>query len=127
VRDESVDLIDLDPPFSSNASYNVLFKAPTGFVHFGIDVDFFPSCMDLVLAILFDVFAKEVFSIEMVFLLCEGGARRVERGSCRDHSEYETPINHELVSFGRDSVAHNVAKFSAGVATAPALSFRLNP
>jgi len=96
-------------------------------IHFGIDVDFFPSCMDLVLAILFDVFAKEVFSVEMVFLLCEGGARRVERGSCRDHSEYETPINHELVPFGRDSVAHNVAKFSASVATASALSFRLNP
>jgi 16S rRNA G966 N2-methylase RsmD len=30
VRDESVDLIYLDPPFNSNASYNVLFKAPTG-------------------------------------------------------------------------------------------------
>jgi hypothetical protein len=63
----------------------------------------------------------------MVFLLCEDGARRVERGSCRDHSEYETPINHELVPFGRHSVADNVAKFSAGVATASALSFRLNP
>ena len=30
VRDESVDLIYLDPPFNSNASYNVLFKAPGG-------------------------------------------------------------------------------------------------
>jgi site-specific DNA-methyltransferase (adenine-specific) len=30
VRDESVDLIYLDPPFNSNASYNILFKAPTG-------------------------------------------------------------------------------------------------
>jgi hypothetical protein len=30
IRDESVDLIYLDPPFNSNASYNVLFKAPTG-------------------------------------------------------------------------------------------------
>ena len=30
VADESVDLIYLDPPFNSNASYNVLFKAPTG-------------------------------------------------------------------------------------------------
>jgi hypothetical protein len=29
VRDESVDLIYLDPPFNSNASCNVLFKAPT--------------------------------------------------------------------------------------------------
>ena len=26
----SVDLIYLDPPFNSNASYNVLFKGPTG-------------------------------------------------------------------------------------------------
>jgi site-specific DNA-methyltransferase (adenine-specific) len=30
VANESVDLIYLDPPFNSNASYNVLFKAPTG-------------------------------------------------------------------------------------------------
>ena len=30
VRDESVDLIYLDPPFNSNASYNILFKSPTG-------------------------------------------------------------------------------------------------
>lgn len=30
VADESVDLIYLDPPFNSNASYNILFKAPTG-------------------------------------------------------------------------------------------------
>jgi site-specific DNA-methyltransferase (adenine-specific) len=30
VRDESVDLIYLDPPFNSNATYNVLFKAPSG-------------------------------------------------------------------------------------------------
>ena len=29
VHDESVDLIYLDPPFYSNVSYNVLFKAPT--------------------------------------------------------------------------------------------------
>ena len=27
---ESVDLVYLDPPFNSNASYNVLFKAPGG-------------------------------------------------------------------------------------------------
>jgi site-specific DNA-methyltransferase (adenine-specific) len=27
---ESVDLIYLDPPFNSNASYNVLFKGPSG-------------------------------------------------------------------------------------------------
>src|SRR5690606_28040149 len=27
---ESVDLIYLDPPFNSNASYNVLFRSPTG-------------------------------------------------------------------------------------------------
>ena len=30
IASESVDLIYLDPPFNSNASYNVLFKAPTG-------------------------------------------------------------------------------------------------
>lgn len=30
VPDESVDLIYLDPPFNSNASYNILFKSPTG-------------------------------------------------------------------------------------------------
>jgi site-specific DNA-methyltransferase (adenine-specific) len=30
IRESSVDLIYLDPPFNSNASYNVLFKGPTG-------------------------------------------------------------------------------------------------
>ncbi len=30
IQPESVDLIYLDPPFNSNASYNVLFKEPTG-------------------------------------------------------------------------------------------------
>jgi site-specific DNA-methyltransferase (adenine-specific) len=30
VNDESVDLIYLDPPFNSNASYNVLFAAQDG-------------------------------------------------------------------------------------------------
>jgi len=30
VADASVDLVYLDPPFNSNASYNVLFKAPDG-------------------------------------------------------------------------------------------------
>ena len=30
IEDESIDLIYLDPPFNSNASYNVLFKSPTG-------------------------------------------------------------------------------------------------
>ncbi|TZG26463.1 site-specific DNA-methyltransferase [Sphingomonas montanisoli] len=30
VADESVDLIYLDPPFNSNANYNVLFRSPTG-------------------------------------------------------------------------------------------------
>ena len=28
IADESVDLIYLDPPFNSNASYNILFKSP---------------------------------------------------------------------------------------------------
>ena len=30
IADESVDLVGLDPPFNSNATYNVLFKAPDG-------------------------------------------------------------------------------------------------
>lgn len=30
IKSESVDLIYLDPPFNSQANYNVLFKAPTG-------------------------------------------------------------------------------------------------
>ena len=30
VKDESADLIYLDPPFNSSANYNVLFKAPSG-------------------------------------------------------------------------------------------------
>lgn len=30
IKTESVDLIYLDPPFNSNASYNVLFRGPAG-------------------------------------------------------------------------------------------------
>jgi len=30
IADASVDLVYLDPPFNSNASYNILFKAPNG-------------------------------------------------------------------------------------------------
>jgi DNA modification methylase len=30
IKDESVDLVYLDPPFNSKANYNVLFKSPTG-------------------------------------------------------------------------------------------------
>src|SRR6202165_4528962 len=30
IADESVDLIYLDPPFNSQANYNLLFKAPSG-------------------------------------------------------------------------------------------------
>lgn len=30
VRSESIDLIYLDPPFNSNASYNILFRGPSG-------------------------------------------------------------------------------------------------
>jgi len=30
IRDESVDLVYLDPPFNSNATYNVLFRSPAG-------------------------------------------------------------------------------------------------
>ena len=36
IPDESVDLIYFDPPFSSNASYNVLFEEQNG--HMGVDV-----------------------------------------------------------------------------------------
>ena len=30
IKDESIDLIYLDPPFNSNANYNILFKSPAG-------------------------------------------------------------------------------------------------
>jgi site-specific DNA-methyltransferase (adenine-specific) len=30
IEGESVDLVYLDPPFNSNATYNVLFRAPSG-------------------------------------------------------------------------------------------------
>ena len=30
IRDESIDLVYLDPPFNSAASYNVLFHSPSG-------------------------------------------------------------------------------------------------
>ena len=30
IADASVDLIYLDPPFNSDANYNVLFRAPAG-------------------------------------------------------------------------------------------------
>ena len=30
IDDESVDLVYLDPPFNSSATYNVLFKSPAG-------------------------------------------------------------------------------------------------
>ncbi len=30
IKSESVDLIYLDPPFNSNATYNVLFRGPSG-------------------------------------------------------------------------------------------------
>ncbi len=30
IASESVDLIYLDPPFNSQANYNVLFRSPTG-------------------------------------------------------------------------------------------------
>lgn len=30
IASESVDLVYLNPPFNSNASYNVLFKGPSG-------------------------------------------------------------------------------------------------
>ena len=37
VADETVDLVYLDPPFNSNATYNVLFKAPGGAAEPGAD------------------------------------------------------------------------------------------
>ena len=40
IADESVDLVYLDPPFNSNASYNVLFKAPDG-VESGAQIEAF--------------------------------------------------------------------------------------
>jgi 16S rRNA G966 N2-methylase RsmD len=30
IKDESLDLVYVDPPFNSQGSYNVLFKSPTG-------------------------------------------------------------------------------------------------
>jgi site-specific DNA-methyltransferase (adenine-specific) len=30
IGDETVDLVYLDPPFNSNATYNVLFRSPGG-------------------------------------------------------------------------------------------------
>ena len=30
IASESVDLVYLDPPFNSQATYNVLFRSPTG-------------------------------------------------------------------------------------------------
>jgi hypothetical protein len=30
IEHENIDLMNLDPPFNSNALYNVLFKAPSG-------------------------------------------------------------------------------------------------
>ena len=35
VEDESIDLIYLDPPFNSQAEYNVLFESPIGNVEHG--------------------------------------------------------------------------------------------
>ena len=32
VKDESVDLVYLDPPFNSNANYNVLFAIESGII-----------------------------------------------------------------------------------------------
>lgn len=43
IASESVDLIYLDPPFNSNAGYNVLFKAPDG--SGSAQIDFRPPCV----------------------------------------------------------------------------------
>jgi len=63
----------------------------------------------------------------MVFLLREGDARRVDRGSCRDHSEYDTPINHELAPFGMALRPQRRQDFPASIATKSALSFWTEP
>src|SRR3984893_2402245 len=73
-------------------------------VHFGKHIDFFSSGMDLVLAILLDVFAKKVFSVEMMFLLREGEARRADRGGCRHQSECDTPIDHQTFSLWKSAM-----------------------
>ena len=39
--DESVDLIYLDPPFNSNASYNILFRSPEGVAEADAQVEAF--------------------------------------------------------------------------------------
>jgi hypothetical protein len=46
LRDESVDLIYLDPPFNSKAGYNVLFKAPTG-EHSQVQIEAFEDTVRL--------------------------------------------------------------------------------
>lgn len=42
IADETVDLVYLDPPFNSNASYNLLFKGPA--VRSGRDSGLMTSC-----------------------------------------------------------------------------------
>src|SRR5260370_21957686 len=83
--------------------------------------------MDLLFSILFYSFAQKVFFVNMVFLLRDGDARRFDRGSCRDHSEYETPINHELAPFGNGSTPTTSSGFPASIATKSALSFGTEP
>jgi hypothetical protein len=81
-----------------------------------------------VLAILFDSIAKQVFSTKMVFLLREGDARRIDRGSCRDHSEYDTPINHELAPFGNGSTpTTSSGDFLQALRPSQLCHFGLNP
>lgn len=43
IASESVDLVYLDPPFNSNANYNILFKSPDGTDSDGIPMRMFPT------------------------------------------------------------------------------------
>ena len=47
IKDESVDLIYLDPPFNSNANYNLLFKSPKGHSSDAQIEAFEDTCSDL--------------------------------------------------------------------------------
>src|SRR6266702_4042651 len=64
---------------------------------------------------------------KMAFLFRGGDARRVDRGSCRDHSEYETPINHELAPFGNGSTPTTSSGFPASIATKSAFVIWTEP
>ena len=68
IADASVDLIYLDPPFNSQASYNVLFKGPSGKgADGGIDgILFFRSDRDRTEKVLVSVKGGETVGVGMV-------------------------------------------------------------